>query len=528
MENIFSLHKEHNTLSIILRLLKVKHTSTYVSKYFNEHPDKYNMFGLSKMLSHFGIFNKGMKTANKEKDISALEAPFIAQIEGELIVVDAIDDNNIAYYWNGEKIYIPLKEFINIWTGVVLVFEADENSIEPNYKEGKKRELAIDIFNSLLSTGIFVLVVIGFIEQNIYQSIALSALLILSIIGGYIGYLLVLKQMSVQSSHADKICSLFSQSDCNNILDTDAAKFMGVIGWSELGLSYFISNIFIILFAPHILPYMILLNTLALGYSFWSIWYQKFVAKQWCPLCIIVQIIFWCIFIVTILSGLIHVPIFHIIDILSVGLIYGVPFLIITLLLPSLSVARKHQSVTQEYNRLKMNDNVFNGQLKEQVHYQVDKNDSTILFGNPDSDNIITIFTNPHCGPCARMHTRVEAMLSAESPNICIQYILSSFNQELDSSCIFLLFINDNYPSAERDKIYSEWFEVGQAHKEEIFAKYNFSPDSTSEEYQKHIDWKDTTKLRTTPTILINGFKIPENYKLEDITYFTNLSTEEK
>ena len=31
------------------------------------------------------------------------------------------------------------------------------------------------------------------------------------------------------------------------------------------------------------------------------------------------------------------------------------------------------------------------------------------------------------------------------------------------------------------------------------------------------------TQLRATPTILVNGYQLPENYKIEDLKYFTAL-----
>ena len=40
-------------------------------------------------------------------------------------------------------------------------------------------------------------------------------------------------------------------------------------------------------------------------------------------------------------------------------------------------------------------------------------------------------------------------------------------------------------------------------------------------EFQKHESWREQTKLRATPTIIVNGYKLPENYKIEDLRYFT-------
>ena len=71
--------KYTNNLVSILSLLNVKHTDRYTNAYFNEHPYKYSLFGLSKMLNHYRVYNKGIEITNKEQ-IYSLEAPFIAHI----------------------------------------------------------------------------------------------------------------------------------------------------------------------------------------------------------------------------------------------------------------------------------------------------------------------------------------------------------------------------------------------------------------------------------------------------------------
>jgi len=35
-------------------------------------------------------------------------------------------------------------------------------------------------------------------------------------------------------------------------------------------------------------------------------------------------------------------------------------------------------------------------------------------------------------------------------------------------------------------------------------------------------------KFRATPTILVNGYKLPDNYKIEDLRYFTEFNVEVK
>jgi protein-disulfide isomerase len=47
-------------------------------------------------------------------------------------------------------------------------------------------------------------------------------------------------------------------------------------------------------------------------------------------------------------------------------------------------------------------------------------------------------------------------------------------------------------------------------------------------EFQRHKQWKEETKLRATPTILVNGYKLPENYRIEELRYFIEFDFEIK
>ena len=39
------------------------------------------------------------------------------------------------------------------------------------------------------------------------------------------------------------------------------------------------------------------------------------------------------------------------------------------------------------------------------------------------------------------------------------------------------------------------------------------------DEFNRHEVWKEKTQIRATPTILVNGFQLPENYKVEDLRF---------
>jgi hypothetical protein len=62
-----------NTFVAFLELLEVKHTKLFSEQYFNEHPHKYNLYGLSKMLTDYGIENAATRIADKENNITEIE-----------------------------------------------------------------------------------------------------------------------------------------------------------------------------------------------------------------------------------------------------------------------------------------------------------------------------------------------------------------------------------------------------------------------------------------------------------------------
>jgi ABC-type bacteriocin/lantibiotic exporters, contain an N-terminal double-glycine peptidase domain len=512
-----------NIFITFLQLLGVKHTEDFSNKYYNEHPNKYNLLGLSQMLSDYKIENTGVRIQDVDNGLFQLEVPFIAHVGGDFVVVSNNSTEKIIYYWKGKKIEATIEQFNKVWSGVILVAEPSEQSIEPKYHVNQKKELINDCKYWLLFVFIFLFFVLGYIDNGHWKNYGISLAFIFNFIGIYICYLLVLKQINIQSVYADKICSLFKQNDCNNILETNASKLFGFVSWSEIGLGFFLSNMLIITFFPIYINYSIILNICALPYTVWSVWHQG-KTRQWCPLCLIIQLIIWLLFIANYISGVMYIPRFTLKEVLSVGCLYFIPFITINILLPLISKGKMEEQITQEINSLKATNEIFLTLLMKQPYSKTDKSISKILLGNPCSEILITILTNPHCEPCAKLHARVENFLEETNDKFCIQYVFSSFSEKIGSSSEFLI---QTYLSNDLEttmKIYHNWFVSEKYEREAIFEKYHFDKNNTSPEYDKHKQWVRQSGFLTTPTILVNGYKLPENYKIEDLKFITKFN----
>jgi uncharacterized membrane protein len=528
--------KAQNVFVNYLALLGVKHTKSFSEQFFNEHPHKYNLYGLSKMLSDYGVKSAGISIPDKANDITEIQTPFIAQFGGDFAIVSEVASSNVSFVWRGLNHSSPIAKFIEAWTGVVLLAESSEKSIEPDYKEHRKAERLTFLKKASFFFVIGLIAVFAYIHNSLYVSLGISLLLILNLIGVSIGWMLLLKQLKVQSRYADKICSLFKQKDCNDVLESEGAKLFGIIGWSEIGFGYFVVNVLLLLFSPTMmLSAIALINIFTLPFTLWSVWYQRIV-KQWCALCVIVLVLLWSIFAINLLFGHIQLKpvIYQIIH--SPLSIFNSPFAITAscyciaiigtnLFAPKLNSENTIRVLKQSMNSLKADEDVFAALLKKQPYYETNDFDSIIRFGNPDSKLRLSILSNPYCNPCAAMHKRLEELLKKVNNNISIRYILSSFGEELNSTNRYLIAACLEGKTVSPEQIISDWFEKGKALKDDYFKSLSLNMDNPTieVEFQKYEAWKEKTQIMATPTVLVNGYMLPESYRIEDLRYFSDL-----
>ena len=509
----------------LLDLLNVKHTREFSNRYFNEHPHKYNLFGLSKMLTDYGIENTGLKFSDKEQSILEIETPFIAHFGGDFVAVHKVEPDKVYFLWKGAEHDLTIPKFIEAWTGVALVAEPSEKAIEPEYDEHRKSENLSFLKKAALISTSFLILILLYINNSVIQLLSYSIILLLNLSGLYISWLLILKQLNLSSQYADKICSLFKQRDCNSVLESKAAKIFGIFSWSEIGLAYFSVNVLLLLILPQTAVLLALINILCLPYSFWSVGYQL-KKKQWCALCLIVQVLLWALFVANLLFGYIQIPVFDFqaaLYLVLIGSCYFAAVLGINAMAPKLNSEKSYLKVLQALNALKTDEDVFAAILKKQPYYETKESDSMICFGNPKSSLKITVLTNPYCNPCSMMHKRIEQLMQKMNNNIRVQYILSSFSEELNSTNKLLIaacLVN----RTGIEQIFTEWFEKGKAFRDDYFKDMflNVEYPEIENEFQKHEEWRKKTQIRATPTILVNGFQLPDSYKIEDLRYLGN------
>jgi thiol-disulfide isomerase/thioredoxin len=225
------------------------------------------------------------------------------------------------------------------------------------------------------------------------------------------------------------------------------------------------------------------------------------------------------------LAGYISLPTFSTENVISIFFIYSLPLFVVVIVVSLATKAKGYEDMSQDFNYLKANESVFVAVLKEQPFYSVNKTNSHILFGNPEANLLITILTNPYCSPCAKMHKRIERFLSKMGDKVCIQYIFSFFDNDLKYSNYVLAGAFFDKSIGDKAAIFNEWFSTGVIDEASFYSKYKVDIDSedVKNEIVLHDQWKENTKLNSTPTILVNGYQLPRMYKIEDLLSFSEL-----
>lgn len=506
-----------NIFVSILRELKVPFTNSFASLAYEDHPYKYTFYGLKSLCEKFGIETEGLLAYNKES-IHELPVPFVAEYNNDYVLVKTITEYKVVFEIYGVDNSLSIEQFQNKWSGHILLFSSNKNSIEPNYKEhvAQKRinliEQCVLVVCTLMLLGGLV---VGRAKPNVIEIV----LLILYMCGCILSGMLILQQVKVNSSFLDSVCHAFKKSSCNNVLESNAAKFIRRYSWSEIGFSYFSVSFIALAVSSQSQNTLAQIAVMAVPYSIWSIWYQHRIS-QWCPLCLMVQVVVVLQFVCCFLGGYYSHPIkldTQIIILIIVA--YIAIILALNKVLPMFSFSSELQKVRWQYSHLKMNKKVFDFLQQSEDKYGTDG--SSIHFGDQNSNMIVTVFSNPYCNPCAAMHKRLQELYSSNS--CLIQYVFTSFKPEWDMINKYLIAVYQQYGAEKAWEVYTEWYDKGKNSQEHFFDKYHLdmSSDDIEREFQRHEQWKKSTKFNATPTILVNGGKIPYGYNIEDVQYLS-------
>ena len=280
--------------SDFLTALGVRHTEAYSDSRFADMPFQ-SLYGLYDLLREYGVDATAVQVPEQErrKALASLPKPFLADTPDGFAVVTRADSASICYLSQHQCFTVSSEQLAAGWNGIALIATPRPEASEPNYRRHRIAELAAGVKRVLLVVLAVLLAGYAIWVGDLWRHWAAWAVIALDCAGLWLSWMLVLKSLGIHTKAADAVCSALEEGGCDEIARSEAASFLGIFKWSEVGLAYFGVSLLALLLFPAVAPELAAINILCLPYAFWSIWYQRFKAKAWCTLCLGVQAVLW-------------------------------------------------------------------------------------------------------------------------------------------------------------------------------------------------------------------------------------------
>lgn len=477
------------------------------------HPDYPSLLALSDTLKFFNIDNAAFRIEKQQIDL--LPNAFIAQLNKDnknfLSFINK-RDNGFIYSNGTESKKANTDEFKSLWAEIVLLIESKADAIRPAPKNWFLRALAVI---TILMFSIIVLLNKPEIDALVFY--ALSAL------GTFLAIMALKDVFGTQNSLLDRFCNASPNFNCNAITKSNKWKLFKVLSFSDLAIVFFVSQfsaLFLMTLADLGGDYFGIQKLLLLGsvpIILTSVYYQGFVEKKWCPICLMIIAV-----VVLQLSFLLLYADFSILDIGAKGiLLYLANGSLIALSWFTLKKTLKQNNDLKAFelkaNRFKRNYKVFKKFLLEGENYRLPK--ALLNFGNPKAKLKLSIITSPFCGHCEKPHFMLQDLLEkyGDKLELSIFYSLNPKNKTLDnflSNYVFSLSQEDYYKNLalwykhkDYDKLISS-----RLPKDEQTNAIRLSQD--------HQAWFRKHGFNFTPCLFINGYPFPKEYDLAELPFF--------
>jgi uncharacterized membrane protein len=515
-----------DTVIYLINYYKLRVSNNTIKETLYLHPDFPSLLSISDSLFKWNIKNLASRISFKDLQNTSLPLIAFLEIDGGIFApIKSVNDNQVIWLdtikgWNKDS----RESFEEKWTNIVLIVEPNLDSGEADFTINNRisflESFKIPFIISSILISIFLLW-FAFDKFKLYISTPQLFLFVIKLFGIFISILLISHISNTDNKIFRTICGNNSENGCNSILNSEASKLFGLFSWSEIGLVYYLSGFIILLFSfiPNfirLIDYFFVYNILTLPYILFSLYYQRFVVNNWCRLCLIIQFLFGIEFFINLFFidfKNLHFEQKYIALHLALFLIIIVLWLSIR---SPIFLYKKVLPLRREIQKTKFN--------REYVISLMDKQNKmppifdelpTIMLGNKNSLNIITIVTNPFCLPCRNFHKEIESVYEKNANLLSFQFILTG-NQNAQKFAAYLFSLTLD----KQLKGMNLWYEKDFKSIEEWQAEMEIY-DINNEAIKQVINsnrWCEIAEIKATPTIFFNNRELPLLYNLNDLS----------
>lgn len=514
----------YKTVRILSAQIGFRHHN-YLYNMMLKHPDFPSFLTFQHTLNKVGIESLAIQTSI-EQLANGVPKPAMTRITTNtsfFLFVNRLDERSV-YYLNEhlKEESMPLDLFKSAWDGNAFIFNTER---KPSLKLTLTQRI-IDWYRNTknLLIVVFLITAFSFTLMLRYDAFMLFNWAFMGVyaLGMFFSLLLSLESINSDNPLVKRFCGGGKDRGCSSILESKAAKFMGILHWSDVGVLYFFTLGFSMLILPvkSSLSIAVLFAILAFPYTFYSILYQKYIAGSWCKLCLSVQLVLTLNFLVAIWA-------YSVYELNNVFSAKSLPFIVVGLVLSALLMLIKPMMLENKigtarevlFRELKHISDVKIALFRQSERKIRPLDSECIRISGNSAENAITLIISPTCQPCMRK-LRVLIPLLKLKLNTCIELVLlvnpdsSSLEYKIARGLLVDLIQNKN-ELLDLLWEYAGNYPVSRNH----YSKLVFDSFLVDELIESMGQWCFSNRIISTPTILFNYSYLPKYYEIEDIDY---------
>jgi uncharacterized membrane protein len=363
------------------------------------HPKYPQLISIVDTLAFFSIEYDVYETSSIQ-EIEESVICFIALLKrtNNLTELSFVERNNNLY--KIDSINVSLDVVNKYWGNIVLILGENEK-----FKDKKNKKIIV----SFLASAFILLAICDF-------KFSVFGFYIFPILGMLLSIITLKDIFGFNSSISEKICKASKKTDCQAILSSKKWKLFKLIDFSDLSLSFFLSQFFLLFItslfnAEHDffqLQFIALLTSTPLILI--SLYYQKNVEKKWCILCLGIIIVLTLEFIfLLIFRKELSFPIKIQNDIILLNIvIFGCIFILWKTLKKLILKYKELLNKDLRRNHTLFSYPIFKAILKRGKPYNIEFN--FLKFNRFSKFQTFLLITDPFCNHCKNLHSELHSL----------------------------------------------------------------------------------------------------------------------
>lgn len=497
------------------------------------HPYYPSLQSISDYLGTLGVATMSVRINLEQLRDASAEAQAIIFLEEKgqsyPVLVKNIGKDDVSYTSNGKKTETEsVEQLMSKWNGITLLFQTDDAIGELDYQKNIQEKGRTGFYSIVAIIGI--LCFLGLACYYSPKPFDFTIMLLPKLLGLFFAVLLAATELGFKLPVAEKLCSISTSHGCEKVMQSKASSITKDIKLADVGVGYFVSVLLCMLiftisgglYASG-MQTLSLLSLLCLPFVVFSVSYQTFVLKTYCPLCLSVMAMLVADVVVYWILGYIG---FSAVSIPAIALIIGILMLVAGCWMLVKRIIEEKQALHDDrhkFHQLRQHPERIGHAMAGIEAEEMGGGDGDIVLGSSNPKVVFTEVINPYCGPCGKTLKELIPLLDIFPEDLQVRIRFVGREEDMDSDrAITTLHLVGFAAANTQDEVkkallgwydsmkYDEW--------KDRFAIKDFEYSKTV--LPKQFKWTNSANITHTPTSFCNGKRMPNSLRFEDLRYW--------